>query len=123
MNHEWPLLGAVEAAASDAPDVAASLRFFELVAQVRDSEAVEAFARRRAGQIKAGHTPESDLVKDPHHIALRAKHSISAFLEVVAPGRMNLPPLSRRDCLARIEAAGAVLIALWERVQVEVDDE
>lgn len=119
MSYEWPLS---DAAAVDAPDdAAAPLRFFELIAQVRECEAVEAFARRRAGQIRAGHTLESDLAKAPAHIALRAKHSLSAFIEVVGPQRMNLPPLTRAECLARVEAAGAVLIALWERLQVEVD--
>lgn len=100
------------------------LDFNELVAAVRASRAVDAFARHRAGQIiHTGHTPESDLTKGIGQLASEAQYRLSALHEIVGRYRMNLPPGRRSDCLKYIEGAGAVLIALWERVQVEVPDE
>lgn len=121
---EWPLLGLEAEGVGDAEHAAVNvLRFYDVVDQVRRSDAVEAVARRRAGQIlHSGHTPESDLAVAPGKLAREALWRCQAFLEVVGPYRMNLPPQRRRDCLKYIEGAAASLVALWDRVQVEVDE-
>lgn len=119
MSHEaqWP------PTAADAQPLL-PLPFNEHVAAILASPAVAAFARRRAGQlINTGHSPESDLAKPPGHLARHVKGSLGTFLDIIGPQRMNMPPQRRTDCLRAIEAAGAMLIALWERVQVEVPDE
>ena len=121
---EWPLLGPAEGAGGDEHAAAGVLRFYDHVALIRASDAVEAFARRRAGQIvHKGHTLESDLGKAPGVIARQAKGSLSTFLDIIGPYRMNMPPQRRTECLRAIESAGANLIALWERLQIEVDEE
>ena len=38
-------------------------------------------------------------------------------------GRMNLPPLSRERCIRYVEIAGGIILALWDRCQVEVPEE
>lgn len=119
MKPEWPLLGQEAGAQPLLP-----LPFHEHVAVVKSSPAIEAFARRRAGQmINSGHTPETDLEKPPGKLAREALWRLTAFLEITGPQRMNMPPMRRADCLKYVEGAGAMLIALWERLQVEVPDE
>jgi hypothetical protein len=72
-DYEWPLTGGREPEAERMPP-SAPLNFYALVAEIRKSEAVEAFARRRAGQIiHTGHTPESDLEKGIGQIASEAQ--------------------------------------------------
>lgn len=120
MSYEWPLLG------QEAEGQAAhrSSAFYDHMAQVKASPAIDAFARRRAGQIiNRGHTLESDLKKAPGIIARQAKGSLSAFLDIIGPYRMNMPPARRSECLNAIESAAANLIALWERLQHEVPEE
>lgn len=99
------------------------LPFREQIALVKASPAIEAFARKRVGHMSIGHTPESDLTKPPAHFARQARGSLSALIDAIGPYRMNLPPAARTDCMKRIEGAAAMLIALWERVQVEVPEE
>lgn len=119
MKQEWPLGKALEAGA----EPLLPLPFPEVVAAVKSSGAIDAFARRRAGQIiHSGHTAESDLTKGIGQLASEAQWRLSALHEVVGRFRMNLPPARRADCLKYIEGAGAVLIALWDRCQVEVPD-
>lgn len=111
-------------ASADQDETAREPGFYDLVRRIKLGDAVEAFARRRAGQIlNSGHTPESDLEKGIGQIAAQAQYRLAALHEIVGRYRMNLPPMSRTDCLKHIEGAGAVLIALWERCQVEVDEE
>jgi hypothetical protein len=119
MNIEWPLLGTREAAPAE---IAAPPSFYEAIARIKASPALEAFARKRAGHIRVGHTAESDLTKPPGYIARQAKGSLSSFLDIIGAQRMNMPPARRTDCLKLVEAAGAELIALWERLQVEVPE-
>jgi hypothetical protein len=120
MTHDWPLGKAVEAGAQPL----LPLPFPEVVAAVKSSGAIDAFARRRAGQIiHSGHTPESDLTKGIGQLAAEAQYRLAALHEIVGRYRMNLPHGRRSDCFKYIEGAGAVLIALWERCQVEVPEE
>jgi hypothetical protein len=121
MSYEWPLGWAREAALTPA---SSPLHFLDQVAVIRGSDAIEAFARRRAGQIQTcGHTPQTDLEKSIGHIAAQAQYRLSALHEIVGRDLMNLPRDKRAQCLGYIESAGATLIALWERCQSEVPDE
>jgi hypothetical protein len=100
------------------------LAFHEHVELIKASRAVDAITRRRAGQMLTGrHTPESDLDKSIGHIVNQVRYRLGALAEIVGQQRMNLPPGRRGDCLKYIESAGATLIALWERVQVEVPED
>lgn len=120
MRHERPLGKALEAGAQPL----LPLPFPEVVAAIKASGAVGAFARRRAGQIiHSGHTSESDLTKGIGQLASEAQYRLAALHEIVGRYRMNLPPGRRGDCLKYIEGAGAVLIALWDRCQTEVPEE
>jgi hypothetical protein len=98
------------------------LPFAELMAVVKSSPALDAFARKRVGHMTVGHTPEADLTKPIGYIARQAKARLSALLDIVGPQRMNLPPGSRANCISFIDAAGAMLIALRERVETEVPE-
>jgi hypothetical protein len=119
---EWPLgdgTGQEAAAADPSPP-----NFYEEMARVMASPAIAAFARKRtAHMLVCGHTRESDLTKPPGYIARQARGTLTSFTDIVGPNRMNMPPGRRADCLKLVEAAGAKLIALWERLQVEVDEE
>jgi hypothetical protein len=107
--------------AADAEQPLLPLAFHEHVELIRSSRAVGAFARRRAGQIvNKGHTLESDLSKAPGAIAREALWRLTAFLEIVGPQRMDLPPGRREQCMKYVEGAGASLIALWDRLQQPV---
>lgn len=100
------------------------LDFGETFDSIMASRALRAFARRRAGQIIfRGHTPEADLTKGIGQMAAEAQYRLAALHDIVGRYRMNLPPERRKDCLKYIESAGGVLIALWERCQVEVPEE
>jgi hypothetical protein len=122
MSYEWPL-GCGNGQEAAAADPSPPLRFYDEVARIKAGGAIEAFARKRAGHIiNAGHTAENDLTKPPGYIARQAKGSLSAFIDIVGPCRMNMPPMRRSDCLKLVEAAGAKLIALWDRLQIEVDE-
>jgi hypothetical protein len=121
MSAEWPI---TKPAAGEPAEPLLPLAFSEHVELIKASRAVDAFARRRAGQmVSHGHTPESDLAHPPAHIAREAKDRLHAFLDFMGPGRMNLPPERRAQLLRYVETSGAILIALWERLQVEVPDE
>jgi hypothetical protein len=98
MKQEWPLGKALEAGA----EPLLPLPFPEVVAAVKSSGAIDAFARRRAGQIiHSGHTPESDLTKGIGQLASEAQWRLSALHEIVGRYRMNLPP-ERRARLPQI---------------------
>jgi hypothetical protein len=100
------------------------LDFGEQYDKVMASRALRAFARRRVGQmIYRGHTTERDLEKGIGQIAAEAQYRLAALHDIVGRYRMNLPPERRKDCMKYIESAGAVLISLWERCQVEVPEE
>lgn len=122
MKQEWPLLGTEAGAAQPL----LPLPLPELVAAIKVSGAVDAFARKRAVQIvQHGHTPEADLKRSIGALAMEAKARLHALTEIVGghEGRMNLPPERREQCLRYIEIAGGICLSLWERVQVEVPDE
>jgi hypothetical protein len=98
----------------------------ELVALIKASPALNAFATKRAVQIGVhGHTPEADLDRPIGALACEAKTRLDALTEIVGGrnGRMNLPRERREQCLRYIEIAGGILISLWDRVQLEVPDE
>lgn len=126
MSYEWPLLGTGGGGApapASPPLLTDQVEFEQLVAAIKDSAAVDAFARKRATQILThGHTPQADLQRSIAEIAHEAKARLNAFTEIMPLGRMNLPPLSRERCLRYVEIAGGITIALWDRCQVEVDD-
>jgi hypothetical protein len=118
LKPEWPLLGAGEAAEPLLP-----LPLEEHVAAIKAGGAVDAFARKRAVQIVThGHTPEADLEKSIAVLAHEVKARLNAFTEIMPIGRMNLPPLRRDQCIRYVEIAGGILIALWDRCQVEVPE-
>jgi hypothetical protein len=96
----------------------------ELIASIKASDAITAFATKRAVQISVhGHTPESELERPILEIAREAQARLHALGNYVLPGRMNLPAERREQCLRYIEVAGGILLALWDRVQVEVPEE
>jgi hypothetical protein len=100
------------------------LAFNEHVALIRAGPAIDAFVRRRAGQmVTHGHTPESDLARSIGFIANEARWRLAALHEIVGPNRMNLPPGRREQCVRYIESAGGILISLWDRVHTEVPEE
>jgi hypothetical protein len=114
----------VDGAAHQNPQPLLPLGFHEQVEIVMASPAIRAFARHRVGQIvHRGHTAESDLGKGIGQLAAEAQYRLAGLHDIVGRYRMNLPPGRRGDCMKYIEGAGAVLIALWERVQVEVPEE
>lgn len=119
MSQEWPLPRAV-------PDEAAPLlplALDEHVALVKASPAIEAIARKRAVQIAThGHTLESDCEQPIGQLADQAKHRLTALTEIVGRSRMNLPADRREQCLRYVEIAGALVLALWERCQVELPE-
>jgi hypothetical protein len=121
---EWPLPGAALAGdAQSALSPAPLLERAALVAAIKAGPAVEAFATKRAVQILThGHTPERDLEESIALLAYEAKARLNAFTEIMPLGRMNLPPLRREQCLRYVEIAGGILIALWDRCQVEVPE-
>jgi hypothetical protein len=97
----------------------------EHVALINRAAAIDAFARKRAVQIVThGHTPEADLEKPIGYLACEAKCRLDAFTEIVGGryGRMNLPADHRERCLRYVEIAGGILVALWDRCQVEVPE-
>jgi hypothetical protein len=121
LSAEWPL---PKPAAADAAEPLLPLVFSEHVELIRSGRAVDAFARRRAGQmVSHGHTAESDLDKPPAYLAKQAKDRLHAFLDFMDPQRMNLPPERRAQLLRYVDTAGAMLIALRERIETEVPDE
>lgn len=98
----------------------------ELVASIKASGAVDAFARKRAVQItEHGHTPDADLKRPIGSLAIEAKSRLHALTEIVGghTGRMNCQPERREQCLRYVEIAGGILLSLWERMQVEIPDE
>lgn len=100
----------------------------EHVERIKAGPAIDAFVRKRAVQILThGHTPETDLAKPIGLIACAAKQRLDALTEIVGGpyGRMNLPPDPelRARCIRYIDIAGGILIALRERIQVEVPEE
>jgi hypothetical protein len=100
------------------------LAFTEHVELIKAGRAVDAFARRRAGQmISHGHTPEADLARSPAYLAKEAKDRLHAFLDYMGPRRMNLPPERREQLLRYIDTCGAMLIALRDRLAVEVPED
>jgi hypothetical protein len=118
MKQEWPLGWAEGAAQPLLP-----LPPEELVASIKAGAALDAFARKRAMQILThGHTPERDLERSIAELAHEAKARLNAFTEIMPMGRMNLPPLSRERCIRYVEIAGGILIALYDRCQVEVPE-
>lgn len=122
MNQQWPLGEAGEAA--DQPLL--PLAFHEQVELIRAGAALDAFARKRAVQIVThGHTPENDRERAIGALACEAKARLNALTEVVGgyEGRMNLPPERREQCLRYIEIAAGIMIALWDRCQVEVPEQ
>jgi hypothetical protein len=121
MKPEWPV-GAP--AAEDGAQPLLPLAFDEHVAVLLASPALAAFARKRATQMLThGHTAEADLERTLDRLATEAKARMHAFLDFVGPHRMNLPRGRREQCLRYIEVAGALLMALWDRCQVEVPEE
>lgn len=98
----------------------------ELVAAIKSGPALDAIARKRAVQIcEHGHSPENDLTRPIGALAIEAKRRLDALTEIVGGynGRMNLPCERRDQCQRYVEIAGGILLALWERMQVEVPDE
>lgn len=125
MKYEGPL-GSVPGAAADPPAAMPllPLALEEHVALIRSGAALDAFARKRAVQILThGHTPEADLARSIAEIVHGAKARLNAFTEIVPLGRMNLAPAQRERCLRYIEIGGAMLIAAWDRCQVELPDD
>lgn len=121
MKQEWPLRAASDAGAAQP---LLPLPLPELVASIRASAAVDAFATKRAVQISVhGYTPESELERPIADIAREAMARLHAFNNYVMPGRMNLPPERREQCIRYIEVAGGILLALWDRCHAEVSDE
>jgi hypothetical protein len=140
MKHEWPIESRAAAGAgpgASAPFAPAAiaaddgapllpLALEEHVALIRSSAAIDAFARKRAVQIVThGHTPEADLEKPIGLLACEAKSRLDAFTEIAGGryGRMNLPAEHRERCLRYVEIAAGILVALWDRCQVEVDEQ
>jgi hypothetical protein len=120
MKQEWPIGRALE----EAGEPLLPLALEEHVAAILASPAIAAFARKRAVQtVTHGHSLEADLERDIARLAHEAKARLNAFTEIVPRGRMNLPPANRERCLRYVEIAGALVIALWERCQVEVPEE
>jgi hypothetical protein len=108
-------------AAADQPLLPIALE--EHVALIKSGAALDAFARKRAVQIVThGHTSEKDLERSIAMLAHAAKTRLNAFTEIVPVGRMNLPPANRERCIRYVEIAGGLLIALWERCQVELPE-
>jgi hypothetical protein len=101
------------------------LTFTDHVRLIKDGRAIDAFARRRAGAIAShGHSAEADLAKCPGQLASEVHWRMAAFIDVMGRyGRMNMPRGRRVELLRRVETAGAMLIALWDRLQVEVPEE
>lgn len=132
MTHEWPPQEwprpeprrapvGVDGRATESPMLPLALE--EHVALIKAGAAIDAFARKRAVQIVThGHTPERDLERSIALLAHEAKYRLNAFTEIVPIGRMNLPPANRERCIRYIEIAAGILIALWERCQVEVPE-
>ena len=46
----------------------------------------------------------------------------TVYTEIMPMGRMNLPPLNAERCVRYVEISAALLLALWDRCQVEVPD-
>lgn len=121
MKQEWPI-GSALSPAADQPLLPLALE--DHVALVKASPAFDAIARKRAVQIVThGHTSELDLQRGIADLVHEAKARLHAFCDIMPRGRMNLPPESRERCIRYIEISAAVLIAAWERCQVEVPDE
>lgn len=119
MSHEWPL----PKVALEEAEPLLPLALDEHIAVIRSSPAIDAIARKRAVQILAhGHTPEADLDKPPAELAREAKARLHAFLDYMPVKQMNLPAARREQLLRYIEVSGALLVALWERCQVEVPE-
>jgi hypothetical protein len=119
MSHEWPL----PKAATDEAAPLLPLALEDHVQLIKTGRAIDAFARKRAVQIVThGHSPEKDLERSIGILAHEAKCRLNAFNEIVPLGRMNLPPEQRERCLRYVEIAGGILLALWERCQVEVPE-
>jgi hypothetical protein len=120
MSHDWP----IPRAAPDGAQPLLPLALDEHVELIMGSAAIRAFAAKRAVQIVThGHTPDKDLERSIAMLAHEAKHRLDAFTEIVPIGRMNLPPAQRERCIRYVEIAGGILIALWDRCQVEVPDD
>lgn len=120
MNDQWP---PPKPAAVPADQPLLPLAFSEHVELIKAGRAVDAFARRRAGQmVSHGHTPEADLARSPGYLAKEAKDRLHAFLDYMGPSRMNLPPERRAQLIRYIDTCGAMLIALRDRVETEVPD-
>lgn len=93
----------------------------EHVELIRAGRAVDAICRKRAVQMLThGHTAEKDLERTIAALANEAKYRLTGLTEIVGRDAMNLPPERRDQCLRYIEIAGGILLALWERCQVEV---
>lgn len=119
--HEWPI-GAPQAPEPAEPLL--PLAMHEHVELILASPAIRAFAAKRAVQILThGHTAEKDLERSVADLAYEAKQRLNAFTEICPRGRMNLPPATRDRCLRYVEISAALLIALWERCQVEVAED
>jgi hypothetical protein len=124
VNRPEPRLGqGAEAAEPLLPLPADPALFDALVADIKASAAVDAFARKRATQIlQHGHTPEADLLRTPADIAREAAARLHAFGNYALPFRMNLPAGRVEQCQRYVEVAGGILLSLWSRIQVEVPE-
>lgn len=126
MKPEWPIVAAERAdpPAADDRQPLLPLALSEHVELIKGGAALDAFARKRASQIVThGHTPEADLQRPIAALANEAKYRLTAITEVLGRNRMNLPPERREQCMRYIEIAGGILISLWDRCQVEVDEQ
>lgn len=83
------------------------------------SPSLGAFLSMRVHQAtKHGHTPEADLDRDPLLIARGARDRVRAACELL-DGR-EPPPKRIEDALKKVETAGAMLLALHDRLHAEL---
>jgi len=112
------------------PDPAAAsqamlpLALHEHVELIRSGAAVTAFAERRAEQmLRFGHSPDADLGRTIDYLVREAMSRLHAFVDITGKGRLMAPPPARRDMLIRkVEIAGALLFAAYDRLHAEIAD-